>query len=1175
MQPDIFLSVPMHGHTATSGQAKATNGAEYTDFGRVFARLKGDEMQREAPNIESSSAAKRAEVSDNQAEDADVVSDEDVSVEDAEPLPDEASPLEEGGPLPGEAGRFADDAFASGEAMPQRQIAARPTAENSVQPSDLGTSRRSLAERMTADPPKPASDQDVEQIAAARRGQAQDRSHVAETNAPDRAAGTARETGDPHRAFSNALDPVGRYGAIPEPLSSGVPLTTVSMGLGGGQSEKELGIRTEGAVDRSRTGKGPTPFGEVIAPELEAIHALQIRPFTSPAEIRTSIDNGNATDAEVFLRTSDMTARVPEVYSGADGRLAGLSKVEGDLALGYETVMTDLPMIDEIAGFHRAGGANQPALLPAAMAATSNSLPLPEIGRQGLPGRSMATQPNLIEVETDRSLQNISATMMSVTPLIGGRDPRNEQAALGAGQAIGNLAATVRTEGQAAQATKHATAPAGFADRAIDPVNLSRANAVIEASGDSISRVPALAGQSSPSSPSSLSPQSAAPGPERKNTPSDLLSDQIKRGAGVQDALVQGKSAVLANPPRISEGQNDVASEPVEIRSGLTPQQTPETPTKAFVSTQGNSLGQSGGPGQFPQNTTIPGSGKPGLLSAASPADSDPAGWARTPAGSSEPAQPRGAAASQGIAESNLRPAHTLATNVVKEHASTLDAAVDVNRVIPSGEANSGLESSRNPQARAEISWIQTVSPPTSGQPGLSPLPQGSGEIAPQRDLAVKRYAGATEEPGAFSKVNTGGNAVEIRTSSRENHDPRANGLRQSDGGIGTTPVSVSPDRRPGPAIQPSAELRVRRSESIEPAQVKIQEGSSNPKGTGAVPFEVVANPLAWAFVVESPETQGDRPTLVPDTGRQEALERRQPPHVPSKGDASSVAVDDPVRNKSGLKEDDRSIRAVEVRFSEETIEGRQGAAEKTWPGLVQSSVIADVPPGAPNRAEVPGNSRTPDRTEAARSVTAVTNSSQPTRSGDMANPSTALGDMPKVQESLAKKTAGVPVDVAMPRFLPETTGHALRDIPTVEPPAPTSTAQYAALARDVAQQLSQVTRSVPGEVTELTLRPEELGQVRMRLSGSDGQIVLQILSERPETHDLMRRHIDIVERAFRDLGYHDIAFDFSFSGQRNSGSQKQAEAIRPEDTQAAELLPAQQVARRLTLVPGRLDIRL
>ncbi len=130
-------------------------------------------------------------------------------------------------------------------------------------------------------------------------------------------------------------------------------------------------------------------------------------------------------------------------------------------------------------------------------------------------------------------------------------------------------------------------------------------------------------------------------------------------------------------------------------------------------------------------------------------------------------------------------------------------------------------------------------------------------------------------------------------------------------------------------------------------------------------------------------------------------------------------------------------------------------------------------------------------------------------------------------------------------------------------------------MAREVAQQLVPVVRAVPGEVTEITLRPEELGRVQMRVSGQEGQILLQVVAERPETQDLMRRHIEIVERAFRDLGYSDIAFEFSTSGRQNRSPGAEPpgpeQDLRPDTAEDEEppLPPAPRLA-----ATTRLDIR-
>lgn len=82
-------------------------------------------------------------------------------------------------------------------------------------------------------------------------------------------------------------------------------------------------------------------------------------------------------------------------------------------------------------------------------------------------------------------------------------------------------------------------------------------------------------------------------------------------------------------------------------------------------------------------------------------------------------------------------------------------------------------------------------------------------------------------------------------------------------------------------------------------------------------------------------------------------------------------------------------------------------------------------------------------------------------------------------------------------------------------------------LARHVAQQLAVTITQTAGQPTEIALNPEELGRVRMSMSLTDGALMLHINAERPETADLLRRHIDTLAQEFRSLGYNDISFDF------------------------------------------------
>jgi hypothetical protein len=83
-------------------------------------------------------------------------------------------------------------------------------------------------------------------------------------------------------------------------------------------------------------------------------------------------------------------------------------------------------------------------------------------------------------------------------------------------------------------------------------------------------------------------------------------------------------------------------------------------------------------------------------------------------------------------------------------------------------------------------------------------------------------------------------------------------------------------------------------------------------------------------------------------------------------------------------------------------------------------------------------------------------------------------------------------------------------------------------LSQHIARQIVEALQQVPNRPIEISLNPEELGRVRLAMSSTETGIVVNVLAERPETSDLMRRHIAGLEAAFRDIGYSDITFSFS-----------------------------------------------
>lgn len=62
----------------------------------------------------------------------------------------------------------------------------------------------------------------------------------------------------------------------------------------------------------------------------------------------------------------------------------------------------------------------------------------------------------------------------------------------------------------------------------------------------------------------------------------------------------------------------------------------------------------------------------------------------------------------------------------------------------------------------------------------------------------------------------------------------------------------------------------------------------------------------------------------------------------------------------------------------------------------------------------------------------------------------------------------------------------------------------------------------------ELQLHPKELGKLRFVMSSGEGQMLVQVFAERPETLEALRRHGDILAREFSSEGFDTTSFDFS-----------------------------------------------
>ncbi|MEO9781674.1 MAG: flagellar hook-length control protein FliK [Sedimentitalea sp.] len=125
---------------------------------------------------------------------------------------------------------------------------------------------------------------------------------------------------------------------------------------------------------------------------------------------------------------------------------------------------------------------------------------------------------------------------------------------------------------------------------------------------------------------------------------------------------------------------------------------------------------------------------------------------------------------------------------------------------------------------------------------------------------------------------------------------------------------------------------------------------------------------------------------------------------------------------------------------------------------------------------------------------------------------------------------------------------------------------------RNAAAYAVEVLTREPGKVVEIALNPEELGRVRMALSQSDAGVTVVITSERPETLELMRRHIEQLSQEFLKLGYEQASFEFDSEGSGGDDRSPKSGGARTDTTGDASethhIMPAR-------LIQTGLDLRL
>lgn len=126
-----------------------------------------------------------------------------------------------------------------------------------------------------------------------------------------------------------------------------------------------------------------------------------------------------------------------------------------------------------------------------------------------------------------------------------------------------------------------------------------------------------------------------------------------------------------------------------------------------------------------------------------------------------------------------------------------------------------------------------------------------------------------------------------------------------------------------------------------------------------------------------------------------------------------------------------------------------------------------------------------------------------------------------------------------------------------------------------VVQQIAAALSQSSGQSTQIALNPEELGRVRISVVSSEAGLVVNIVAERPETADMMRRNIDSLLQDFSDLGYENPTFDFQDDGNREEDNTSDTLAQTSDGMTAEVSLNAPLSSTPRMTASGGLDLKL
>ncbi len=337
-------------------------------------------------------------------------------------------------------------------------------------------------------------------------------------------------------------------------------------------------------------------------------------------------------------------------------------------------------------------------------------------------------------------------------------------------------------------------------------------------------------------------------------------------------------------------------------------------------------------------------------------------------------------------------------------------------------------------------------------------------------------------------------------------------GTRETTSETSTRFQDVLEEETPQPEVEVAAEDETAIARDIVPEDSALEEVLADPLPTQPdAPEEHVFGDLAALPVPsETQVTQGSETVPIPSK-----LEGAEAPKTDS-GAMHKVSVASPqrleVENKhnSPVQPQPNTVQTVSTKASDGHVLSAKPIAGQPVP-TERAQTLAAMQPTEP--AAAPQNN-------------AVTTAPQPSK------PTPTLAQM-QVMASVRNADSETATEIretdGVIATREEPLSQNVRDTASVAHPA--TQAAKAEITRTIAGQMAAAIQVRAGSGTiEIALSPEELGRVSITLNGREDGMVLAIAAERPETLDLMRRHLAVLEAEFQSLGYGDISFDLSTS---------------------------------------------